>query len=92
MAEIDYPKLKQKFETDKEAIDFLNGYLRSLSLSYVPEDIAIDIKGEASAQVIFDIYLKRIDLHTNDIRNETNKYVGAKLLSYLEYKAKNKEL
>ena len=91
MNEIDYSKLKQNFETEKEAIEFLKNYVNSLSLEYVPAEVAKDIREDTIAKIGFDLILGEIFLYTADIRIAVQKCAGQLLLKYNEYKAKEKK-
>lgn len=81
----------QIFETYEEARDFAENYSKQYNLSYIPEDIKLDIISDALSNTIWGLLAKNIDYASSDVMNAMNKFVGEELLSYLEWKVKNEQ-
>lgn len=81
-----------EFKTLEESLAFAYKHMKTLSLSYVPEEDRKDILDDAMSSVHFDIIFNHVSWASSDIMYEVEKQVGYNLLRYLEYKAKNIEV
>ena len=83
--------LKNRVPLDREAAKaFALQHCRSYDLSYVPDDVKLDICHSAMGSVRTDIECSDGPWFEVDIRNSLDDEVGRRLLQYMEYEPKSK--
>ena len=81
--------MTKEFSTIEEAFEFAKEYVADYNMSYLPEETKKDLIEEGLSHIHHQIIAKHVAWHPNDIHMELDRFIGAELLSYLEWKAKN---